>query len=169
MTTTPEIVYDFIEKLTDEDAIKSIETDGGIQPHFYFYIFDKEGVNGLAFLPIEKEFMDKGRAGKEEFMQIVYPEVKQKIKDEGFTIAAILFASEAWRYNVKGKNYNPAIPLNESNSEEIIMLSFHYEGGHTDFIYPTTRDNGNLKLLKPEVIRNEYAKEENIGRFAKLF
>jgi hypothetical protein len=171
MKTKAEIIDEFIENLTSDEALESIEKDGGLTPAFIFCVVKDEEAHN-AILEIPKFFMDGGRAGKELFMKSVYPSIKKKIKDEFDDVYAIAFVSEVWK-SKNAEKLNGNDELNESNSEENIMMSFHYETDENkealNFLYPMMRICGNLKLGKAEMVKNVYGKQEFVGRFSEIF
>ena len=177
MTTTkisrPEMVQNFIEFLTDDEAIKSIENDKGLQPMFLFLCINGDGEQQI--LPpfhIPDELMKEGRKGKDFFMQNMFPEIKNFVtKVLECEIVCIAFMCEAWRKVAeKDEDIENAPELNEDNSDmEIVMFSFHHEKGEVSFMYPVIRICDQYRLGNKEVIANEYKPNEKQARFSNLY
>lgn len=166
MKSNAELLQDFIEKLTSDYAIGLIQKDKGVAPTFVFLTKDDCNKTEEHILIIPEELMDKGRAGKEFFMNEIFPEVRRCVQHNGKEIVSIAFICEAW----KSKNLEAANNenLNETNSDEVLMFSFHYPGNRVDFIYSIIRLGENFILGPKEVKQSKYQKDE-IGRFSQLF
>lgn len=162
-----EKVYEFIELMTDDEALQSIEADNGVQLQFVFRC-EKNNAIAQAIVPVPPDITDD-RAKKEKFMKQIFPKIKEEVKNNVDEIICIAMISEVWK-SVDESLLNSNAPLNETNSEEMIMMSFHFKGMHVDYLYPVIRIGGQMKISRTPIVKQTaYGKDEFVGRFSELY
>ena len=160
-----EEIQSFIEMLTDDEALNSISKDGGVNPTFIFLLQNENGEYGNAVIDPPKEMFDD-RVKKDMFMKLIFPKIKEQIINDGNKIISIAFVCEAWKS--ADESLLEGGKLDESNSDEILMVSVHYEGNKIDFFYPIIRIAGKMTFGNKEVMQSAYDSEKSSGRFAEL-
>lgn len=173
---TSEEIQSMIEDIT-EVIVEKISDDGGIDPVFVFLYEEPDGEICTSILNVRWAIDDED--SKKFLVDVVLPNFKKKIRDDGNKIHSIAFIHEGWAYKLpKSFDANSKTDqqiINEYNKlrnsgikSEVLTMSFHFDGGVVNYIYDMVRDGNNIKLENRQVVQEDYANKRGPQTFGKL-
>ena len=173
-----EEVYKELKKGHVQHILTMLEKTGNVYPHVTI-LADKEGEEKptIIHIPILANLMDSDEA-KDRLIEEVFPEIKEELKSQGFTVKAVCFASEVWIRETTPEEFEATEDYTDLNvTNEGVFISIDDEKEGTVYSYKIIR--GHMAVGEEGLTGNVSVEEINPpkvsprgeaeGRFANLY